>query len=248
MAGENQVDVAELEKQHAELGEQIVKLGGKVKYPENDDSKLKAKKSVERVRLDKAKAKAQAEDDEEDPEDSDDMLDDESDSAPAKKTKKAADETVEFNGQTIAKSAVGEAQFAIFKSMAAELAKASTDIAKAQDDALTARLEKRADDQYAHVPGSTQERGAMLKAIEKMDEPLRKSFEAVFAQSEKLAKAAFSTVGTSSGDSENIKKSKQDFETKVTEIAKRDNIARAAAMTKARAEHPDLFKAYQDSN
>lgn len=258
MAGENdQVDVAELEKQYAELGEQIVKLGGKVKYPDSDDAKLKAKKGVERVKLDKAKAKADDESDDEEPDF------DEDDDMPPKKTKKAdesdkierdekkvekveKDEELVFKGQTIKKSVVGADQFVVFKSMADELTKASTDIAKAQDDALMARLEKRAEDDYSHVPGTTQERAAMLKAMSTMDEKLRKSFEAVFAQSEKLAKSAFDTVGVSTGDSEDVKKARSTFDAKVTEIAKRDNVGRAAAMAKARTEFPEEFKAYQE--
>lgn len=254
------VDVAELVKQHAELGDQIVKLGGKVTYPENDDAKLKAKKGApERVKLDKAKAASDGDAEEPDFDEDDDANG--KDKKPMKKEEekviekakdkdieKVAEETVVFKGQTIKKSVVGVEQFGIFKSMADELTKASTDIAKANDDALMARLEKRAGDEFSHVPGSVQERASMLKALGAMDEPLRKTFEAVFASAEKLAKTAFDTVGSGGGDSENIKKSKQDFDGKVNEIVKRDGVKRAEALTKARQEFPDLFKAYQEAN
>jgi len=248
------VDIAELEKQYAELGEMIEKLGGSCKGPESQDAEMKAKVKKERVPLkkkdvEKAKAKAK-EDDEEDDDSEEDDDDYEDDVAPAK-TKKAApakDEEIVFKGQTIKKSAVGEIQFGIAKAMSEELTKNSEAIAKAQDEAILAKLAKRADDEFSHVPGTTAQRAEMLKAISKMDEDLAKSFEAVFAQSEKLAKGAFGKIGVAGGDSDNIKKSSEDFLTKVGEIQKRDSSKRTEAMAKARSEHPDLFKAYQSQN
>jgi len=88
----------------------------------------------------------------------------------------------------------------------------------------------------------------MLGAIEKMDENLKKAFLAVFEQSEKLAKAGFDKVGHGGGkppENPDLKKAKVDFETKVAEIRKRDSSNQQDAFRKARAEHPDLFKAYQ---
>jgi hypothetical protein len=253
------VDITELEKQYAELGEMIEKLGGTPKYPCSDDMDMKAKVKKDRVPMKKKddvlKAKSKAEDDDADDDDSEDDYED--DVAPAK-TKKAAeaaevkkveaDEEIVFKGQTIKKSAVGEIQFSIAKAMSEELTKNSEAIAKAQNEALLAKLEKQADAEFAHVPGSAIERAEMLKAIGLMDAELRKNFEAVFASAEKLAKAGFEKLGVAGGDSDNIKKNAEDFLTKVSDIQKRDGSKRAEAMTKARAEHPDLFKAYQSNN
>jgi len=249
------IDVNELVKQHQELGEMIEKLGGKVTYPENDDADLKAKKSAKKSApeedVKKAKKKGKGKDDTSD--EYDDMDDDSEneDADVEKKAKKMVkaedDEEVVFKGQTIRKSAVGEVQFGLVKGMAEEIAKNSEDIQKAKNEATLAKLEKRADDEFAHVPGTTQERAAMLKAVSEMAEPLKKTFEAVFKQSEALAKNAFEMKGTNGGDSEDLKKARTDFQTKVSEIKKRDNLTGAQAMSKARQEHPDLFKAYQDS-
>ena len=150
-----------------------------------------------------------------------------------------------IEGQVIAKSVVGEAQFAVFKGMADKLEKAQTEIAKERDLRENAEFCKRADDVYKHVPGSTQERADMLKAISKMPEALQKSFEAVLTQSEKLAKSAFETIGTMV--SKQDKDASETFEKSVSEIRKRDNCTRAEALQKARKENPEGFKAYQQA-
>lgn len=165
------------------------------------------------------------------------------------KVDKAADESLVLNGQTILKSQVGEAHFAIFKAQADALAKAQQDINKAQEEVakerdlrLTAELKKQADDLYSHVPGTIDERANMLKAMQSMEEPLRKSFEAALAACEKLSKTAFDTLGSDGGKGE---ASKADFEKAVNEIRARDNCTRQEAMAKARRENPDAFRAYQ---
>ena len=220
-----------------------------------------------RKKMLKAKSKADDENDDSsydaDQDWSDDDEDDDMDKSEAKKadTKKAApkedevkkdapkedvakgvDETLVVEGQTISKHAVGDAQFAIFKSMSDKIAKGQEDIQKERDLRENAEFAKRADDLFKHVPGTVHERADMLKAIAKMDEPLRKSFETVLTQSEKLAKTAFETLGTGGGKNE---VGGADFEKAVSEIRKRDNCTRAEAMQKARTENPDAFKAYQ---
>ena len=109
------------------------------------------------------------------------------------------DEVAKIGGQEIRKSAVGDTAFEIMKAQQAQLDNQAADIKKANDATELSDLRKRADDEYLHVPGSTEERADMLKAMSGMDEPLRKSFEAVFTQSEKLAKSAFSTLGHNNG-------------------------------------------------
>lgn len=160
------------------------------------------------------------------------------------------DETVVIDGDTIKKSAVGEVAFSTFKKMAKRQDDLEKQAAEDRNRAQMAELKKTADEKYAHVPGSVDERAQMLKAIDAMDESLRKSFTAVLEQSEKLAKAGFDKIGKSAPGSEgnvdsSLKKAAQDFDTKVAEIRKRDNSTRTEAIAKARKEHPELFKAYQ---
>lgn len=188
----------------------------------------------------KAKGKkAEAAADEEDDMDEDDM------GKAAEMIEKGDDETLTINGTTIYKSAVGENQFAIFKSLNADLAKTQDRLQKAQDETELATLRKRADDDYPFVPGSTDERALMLKAMNGMPAAVRKSFESVFIASNKLAKAGFDRVGVHGRDPEDMQKTAATFEGKVSEIKKRDGCTNTEAMQKARAEDPEGFKAYQ---
>lgn len=165
------------------------------------------------------------------------------------KKRMANDETVTIEGQVIRKSAVGDTTFAVMKAQADRIAKTEANLAIEKAARETATLEKRADDEFKHVPGTTQERGQMLGAIAKMDEPLRKAFEAVFTQSEKLAKNAFEKIGHKGGKDNTptpLNKAIADFDSKVTEIGARDKCTKTEAISKARKEFPDLFKAYQE--
>lgn len=210
---------------------------GKDKEDDNDEDDME--KSDKSDDADVAKAKK-----------GDDMEDDWSDEG--SKTKKRSpenDETLTVSGQTISKSAVGDESFAIFKALNSQLAKSQKEIEKSQerikkaeDEAELAKLMKRADDEFSFLPGTTEERAHMLKAIKDMPEAVQKSFETTLVTANKIAKSAFDTVGVNRTE---LEKSAKTFEAKVTEIAKRDNIPRSEAMQKARVEDPESFKAYQ---
>ena len=148
-------------------------------------------------------------------------------------------ESLTFDGRCIAKADIGDDLFGVIKAQ-------SERITKAENDRQMAELRKRADDEYSHVAGSTDERASILKAIGGLSDPDRKAFEKVLQANEKLAKSAFAGVGFSGrGNPDDIKKNGADFLAKVNEIKARDKLDAAGAMTKARQEHPDLFKAYQ---
>lgn len=218
---------------------------------EGDDADAVAKAAEVKKAADAAALKAKKKgSDAEDAKDGGADEDQEDDWSKAKKgvlAKGIEDESIEIGDQVIFKSAVGVAQFAVLKAQQEQIDKGNESIEKERDLRLTAEFAKRADDLYAHVPGSLDERVGMLKVIAGVkNEKVRKSFEAVFTQSEKLAKAAFEMTGSKGGGDE-IAKGKA-FLTKVSEIAKRDSIPRVAAMTKARHEDPEGFKAYQASN
>lgn len=149
------------------------------------------------------------------------------------------DETIVVAGQTIAKSEVGEGQFAIFKAQAEQIAKAEERIAKAEEAAEFARLEKRAADEFKHLPGSSSDHAKMLKAIDGLsDTEVAKAFEGLM-KAHDLAKAeAFKSVGFSKSADEAVT-----FDAKVNEIQKRDNISKSRAMELAAQEHPELVEA-----
>lgn len=141
-----------------------------------------------------------------------------------------SDETLVVEGQKISKAAVGESQFAVFKAMNEKLA-------KAENDAHLARLEKRAQDEFAHLPGTDAEKAAVLKAVGGLDEASKAYVESVLKSAEEKNSVAFKEIGVKKaveGDAAKM--------AKVNEIAKRDNISMSKAMEKAAAEAPELFK------
>lgn len=146
------------------------------------------------------------------------------------------DETVVVAGQTIAKSAVGDASFAIFKAQAEQIAKAEERIAKAEEAAELARLEKRAADEFAHLPGTEAEKASLLKFLGS-DAEKGKAVEAMLKALDAKNAEAFKTVGVTKSA-----EGSEAVDAKVNEIAKRDNISVAKAMEKAVTEAPELFK------
>lgn len=139
----------------------------------------------------------------------------------------ATDETFKVGDREIKKSAVGEDMFAVMKAQ--------------EDRAELATLEKRAAGDFAHVPGTPAEKAQVLKAVAVLPEDVRKTFESIIGAAEKMAKAGFDRLGGNNGPTPSAKVAQESFEQKVDEIAKRDSIPRHEAMSKARAEHADLF-------
>lgn len=106
---------------------------------------------------------------------------------------KGADETLTVDGETIRKSVVGEAQFAMFKSMNAKLEKAA-------DEQAVAVIAKRAAVDMPKISKSADELGTLIHGIAKHDQKLADDVEAILkAASAQIAKGAlFAEVGKSS--------------------------------------------------
>jgi len=147
---------------------------------------------------------------------------------------KKNDETVEVSGSKISKSAVGEEQFAIFKALAAE-------VTKSRDEAEMAKLEKRAAEEYKHVPGTASDVAKMLKAIGGMEESVAKSFEAVLKSVEEKNAVAFTSIGKSFGPAAGGAEEK--LEKAAEEIRKSaPGMTKEQALVKAYEENPELVK------
>lgn len=122
------------------------------------------------------------------------------------------------------------------------------ELAKLRGETNSSTIEKRAAEKYPHVAKGVA--ADMLKSVDQIgkDTDAGKAMLASLDQMEKAGGRLFKTIGTTEGDGEGggpagIAKSRTDFDTKVSEIASRDKIGKADAMSKARVEHPDLFKA-----
>lgn len=136
----------------------------------------------------------------------------------------ATDETLKIGEREIKKSIVGEDNFAVFKAQ--------------QEEAQMGRFEKRAGDEFGHLPGTAVEKAAVLKHAEAMPEEARKTLMTVMTAAEKMATGGFSRFGHLGGGSGDVKKAKTDFTAKVDEIAKTANISKADAMSQARRDFP----------
>lgn len=156
----------------------------------------------------------------------------------------AGDETVEIDGNTISKRAVGDAQFAIFKSMAKRLTDSEAEIKKAREETETATFTKRAEVDFPHLAGSVENRTLVLKHLAKADEPTRNAAEAILKAAEATSKLAFEKLGHNNGGEGGAGGTEAE-----TKIAKRQDeilkaeptLTKAQAYTKALRENPALY-------
>jgi hypothetical protein len=135
----------------------------------------------------------------------------------------ATDETISYGGEEIKKSEVGDGPF--------KIAKAAT--ASEQNS----RLEKRASEEFPHVVGTPTQKARILKFVDGLDpekDETAKALLAVLKSAEKMAKLGFANLGSRGEKDPDVKKARQTYDQKVEEIRKRDEIGRAAAMSKAR--------------
>lgn len=159
-------------------------------------------------------------------------------------TNKSADEVFKSaDGVEIRKSEVGDSLFSILKSQNDRLAAQADEIAKANERAELVVLEKRASDEFGHLPGTAVEKAKVLKSIADLPEEVAKSLEAMLKAGEEALVGAFKMAGTTKGHEPG---SPQDaLEKKVDEVAKAQNISKAAAYDKVLSEFPELYDATQ---
>lgn len=143
----------------------------------------------------------------------------------------ATDEVIKVDGADVRKSAVGDASFAVFKSL--------------DNRATMATLEKRASDDFGALVGTATEKALVLKHADSMDEPTRKAFDAILTSAQAMASKGFDRFGSNGGldPSSDVAKAKTTYAEKVSEIAKRDGVSEFKAMQKARTEFPAEFAA-----
>lgn len=143
------------------------------------------------------------------------------------------DETIVVDGESVSKSAVGDAMFAVLKRQS----DLEAQVAKANESVEMARLEKRAVEEFGKMAGTPTEIANVLKSLKSLDETVVKFVEGLMTKENELAKKASETIGT-----------KQDAVAKadtmdkaVAEIMKRDNVTKRVAMELIVSERPELF-------
>jgi hypothetical protein len=115
---------------------------------------------------------------------------------------KRAQEVIEINGTLINKGAVGEATFEVLKSQQEQIAKQQAETKKARDLAIQATFVRKAADSYAHVPGTAEEIGTLLRETADISKSAHQTLESVLEALEKSNKAAFETNGSASASDE----------------------------------------------
>ena len=137
----------------------------------------------------------------------------------------AADETITVDNVELRKSVVGDAMFNLVKSQAADIAKKNEDIAKAEAATLEVTLKKRAGDDLGKLPGDETAKVELLKAVAKLPENVRATFDAIAKAGNDALAGAFDELGVSKGQVD------------VTKAAKRD-----AAVAKVMSENAGMTK------
>jgi len=107
----------------------------------------------------------------------------------ATQVKKAVDddEVIEVDGRTIRKSAVGEDQFALFQSLSKKSEDAERIAKEEQAKRETAEFTKKAEEEYANLPGEPIAKGKVLKAVADLSKEDREALEAMLKSGEEAA-------------------------------------------------------------
>lgn len=154
------------------------------------------------------------------------------------KDEKAKDEVVKFEGKEIAKSAVGDATFALYKRLEAM----DAEIAKAKEAEEFAKLEKRASEEFANLPGTDVEKAKILKAVESLDEEVKKNLEAILkAANEKNADAFVKKGAKVAVSADDAVAKKAALDGKVDEIMKNRSVTKSKAYEIVAVENPELI-------
>lgn len=154
------------------------------------------------------------------------------------KDEKATDEVVKFEGKEIAKSAVGDATFALYKRLEAM----DIEVAKAKEAEEFAKLEKRASEEFGNLPGTEVEKAKILKAVSALDEEVKKNLEAILKAANEGNKEAFITKGSDkAADLKDADVKKSALDSKVAEIMKSRDVTKSKAYEIVGVENPELI-------
>jgi hypothetical protein len=133
---------------------------------------------------------------------------------------KKADDTLTVAGTTIRKSVVGAGPFAILKAQQDQITSLTAGLEIQKAAAETATFMKRAQDEMPYLPGTLEERAAVLKSIEAMPEAVKATQMSILKAANATAKYAFEKLGKGSGPKDGdegdvegkIKKKAEDYQ------------------------------------
>jgi len=146
---------------------------------------------------------------------------------------KKSDETIEVDGETISKSAVGAETFALYKRFAAVEKTAKENAERAE----LAVFEKRAAVELKHLAGDDSLKARVLKSLSEIaDTDARSMIEGVLKSKDQANEKLFETIGKSGGNGEENR-----LDTAAKAIAKSQSITYEQAVVKALEANPELY-------
>lgn len=152
------------------------------------------------------------------------------------------DETIEIDGQTFSKSSTDPAMFAFLKSQVARTEALEKKLNEEREARENAEVAKQARDEFPNLPGTDEEKVALLKSIRALPKEQQDVMLKFVKTADSTATLALQRLGTSGAHNISLSVSKaaesDEFMAKVSEIRKRDNCSRTDAMRKARKEYP----------
>lgn len=163
----------------------------------------------------------------------------------AKQMKKSAEADEVYKsaeGREIRKSVVGDDVFAILKSQDETLKAAMAEVAKTADRAKTVELTKRAEDEFANLPGDVVAKVAVLKGVESMDEASRETLTAMLKAGNAALAKGFDSIGFSGGKPQDITKTAKRDELVKAHMAANPTVTKASAEVAVISAHPDLYE------
>jgi len=162
---------------------------------------------------------------------------------------KEAEDTFEFDGQTIKKSEVGNASFLMLKGLSDRLEKSEVETAAArnfakeeQDKRLLKEFSDDADKRWPNLPGAAVEKGETLKVIMDLPEALQKSWLAMLDAGNAGNSQLFKEHGRTNLEDGNDPNAKLDSLAKAHAEKNGIGFAKAYSVVMDTAEGKDLYE------
>lgn len=161
---------------------------------------------------------------------------------------KVDDEVIEVDGNKLYKSKCDPAMWAFIKSQAAQTEALKKKLDEERERREEAELAKRVREEFSFLSGSDEDKIKVLKGLNALPKESREAIEATMKAANEASKLAMTRFGVTGGGTNSISKASEaaiEFEKRVAEIRKRDNVSHTEALRIARKENPEQFQAYQ---
>lgn len=162
----------------------------------------------------------------------------------ATKRVRLENDTIVVEGVTVTKARVGAGLFSVLKQQQERITQVEQIAKRERDRREQMEFAKLADEELAHLPGTTEQKASLLKTLSRgLNDEQQQLMSKILRAGDRGLASAFNTVGEGAVHKRSAATS---FNKCVAEIKKRDNCSFQEASRKARAEHPEEFANYQN--